>query len=293
VTVFLTDIVVPGLVAGSVYALIALGFSVLFRTTGVLNFAQGHLVMTGPMLVLVAVELWGWPVVPAFAFGIASVVVTSLIVERVAVRPFIDSGHSMSWILSTLGASVILGELLSIPFSGTAQAFEWGASANGREVLGVSVSPAQIVIVASALLVVLLLHLLSTQTRLGLRLEAMAADQDGAASLGITPSRMSQAAAVLSGLIALVTGMVLAPTLTVSPSLGFAYTFNGFVAAAIGGLGSVPGALAGGMAVGFASQLASVHLGGLYVNLVLFSLLMAIYFVRPHGLFGRAPLRTV
>jgi branched-chain amino acid transport system permease protein len=65
------------------------------------------------------------------------------------------------------------------------------------------------------------------------------------------------------------------------------------VAAAIGGLGSVPGALAGGMAVGFASQLASVHLGGLYVNLVLFSLLMAIYFVRPHGLFGRAPLRTV
>lgn len=292
-TVFLTDIVVPGLVAGSVYALIALGFSVLFRTTGVLNFAQGHLVMTGPMLVLVAVELWGWPVVPAFAFGIASVVVTSLIVERVAVRPFIDSGHSMSWILSTLGASVILGELLSIPFSGTAQAFEWGASANGREVLGVSVSPAQIVIVASALLVVLLLHLLSTQTRLGLRLEAMAADQDGAASLGITPSRMSQAAAVLSGLIALVTGMVLAPTLTVSPSLGFAYTFNGFVAAAIGGLGSVPGALAGGMAVGFASQLASVHLGGLYVNLVLFSLLMAIYFVRPHGLFGRAPLRTV
>jgi branched-chain amino acid transport system permease protein len=293
VTVFLTDIVVPGLVAGSVYALIALGFSVLFRTTGVLNFAQGHLVMTGPMLVLVAVELWGWPVVPAFAFGIASVVVTSLIVERVAVRPFIDSGHSMSWILSTLGASVILGELLSIPFSGTAQAFEWGASANGREVLGVSVSPAQIVIVASALLVVLLLHLLSTQTRLGLRLEAMAADQDGAASLGITPSRMSQAAAVLSGLIALVTGMVLAPTLTVSPSLGFAYTFNGFVAAAIGGLGSVPGALAGGMAVGFASQLASVHLGGLYVNLVLFSVLMAIYFVRPHGLFGRAPLRTV
>jgi branched-chain amino acid transport system permease protein len=291
--IFVNDIVVPGLVSGAVYTLVALGFSVLFRTTGVLNFAHGHLVMTGPMLVLVATELWGWSPAPAFALGLAAVVVASLAVERVAVRPFIDSGHSMSWILSTLGASVILGELLSIPFSGTAQAFEWGASSNGRDVLGVTVSPAQVVIVGSALVVVGLLHVLSTRTRLGLRLEAMAADMDGAASLGITPSRMSQAAAILAGLIAVVTGLVLAPTLTVSASLGFAYTFNGFVAATIGGLGSVSGALAGGMIVGFAAQLASVHLGGLYVNLVLFSLLMAIYFVRPHGLFGRAPLRTV
>lgn len=292
-SIFVNDIVVPGLVSGAIYTLVALGFSVLFRTTGVLNFAHGHLVMTGPMLVLVATELWGWPPATAFVFGIAAVVVASLLVERVAVRPFIDTGHSVSWILSTLGASVILGELLSIPFSGTAQAFEWGASSNGRELLGVTVSPAQGVIVGSALVVVALLHLLSTRTRLGLRLEAMAADMDGAASLGITPSRMSQAAAILAGLIAVVTGLVLAPTLTVSASLGFAYTFNGFVAAAIGGLGSVTGALAGGMIVGFAAQLASVHLGGLYVNLVLFSLLMAIYFVRPYGLFGRTPLRTV
>jgi branched-chain amino acid transport system permease protein len=293
VSEFLSDIVVPGIVSGAIYTLVAVGFVVLFRTTGVLNFAHGQLVMTGPMLVLVAAELWDWPVVAAFALGVAAVLVASLLIERVAVRPFIDAGHSMSWILSTLGASVILGELLSIPFSGQAQAFEWGASTRARDVLGVAVSPAQVVIVAAALVVVGLLQLLSTRTRLGLRLEAMAADMDGAATLGITPARMSQAAALLAGCIALVTGLVLAPTQTVSAGLGLAYTFNGFVAAAIGGLGSVGGALAGGMIVGLAGQLASVELGGLYVNLVLFSLLLAIYFVRPFGLFGRAPLRTV
>jgi branched-chain amino acid transport system permease protein len=292
-SIFVNDIVVPGLVSGAIYTLVALGFSVLFRTTGVLNFAHGHLVVTGPMLVLVAARLWGWPLPVAFAFGVAGVIVASLLLERIAVRPFIASGHSASWILSTLGASVILGELLSIPFAGQAQAFEWGATSNGGQVLDVTVSPAQVVIVASALVVVGLMHLLSTRTRLGLRLEAMAADMDGAASLGITPARMSQAATLLAGLIAVVTGLVLAPTQTVSASLGFAFTFNGFVAAAIGGLGSVTGALAGGMIVGFAAQLTSVHLGGLYVNLVLFSLLMAIYFVRPYGLFGRAPLRAV
>lgn len=289
---FINTVIVPGITSGAIYSLIAVGFTVLFQTTGILNFAHGQFVMLGPTAVLIVVDKWGLPVWLGFVFAVVVTIAVCLMEERVAVRPFLQSGTQVPWILSTLGVSVILAELLSIPFSGQGQAFPYGASTAPHTVLGVRVSPAQVVLVASPIVLVILLRLFFRRTKLGLMASAVAQDPDGAMAIGISKARISQLATVLSGLVALITGIVLSPTQLVDPSLGISYLFTGFVGAAIGGLGSLGGAVVGCMVVGIVGQISSNYIGGLYVNASLFVVLLIVYLTRPYGLFGRAPARA-
>jgi branched-chain amino acid transport system permease protein len=289
---FINTIIVPGITAGAVYALIAIGFTVLFRTTGVLNFAQGEMVMLGPTAVLVLHETWGLPLWIGFVGAVFVVCAFALIEERVAVRPFLQSGTQVPWILSTLGASVILAELLTIPFRGEGRAFPYGASTAPHRILGIQLSPTDMIMIATPIVLVGLLHLFYTRTRLGLMTQAVAEDPDGASAIGVSKKRMSQLSAVLAGLVALITGLVLAPTQLVNPTLGITYLFNGFVGAAIGGLGSLTGALVGCLVVGVLGQLSSNYIGSLYVNATLFGVLLLIYIARPHGIFGRPAVRA-
>jgi branched-chain amino acid transport system permease protein len=290
---FIETIIMPGLTSGALYALIAAGFALLFRVTGVLNFAHGNLVMVAPMGVLVAHEKWGVPVVAAYFLGIAATLGFALVQERIAIRPFLRSGSALPWIVSTLGCSVILAELLAIPYSGESRSFGHGLSSRPIEVLGLTTTPADLALMGAALVVVGGLGVLHSRTQLGLRLAAVAQDIAGATAIGIRSDRMSQIAAGAAGLVAAVTGLLVAPTQLVSSDLGLSYLFYGFVAASVGGLGSLPGALVGGLVIGIGSQAASVYIGSLFVNLTLFGGLLVLYLIRPHGFFGRPALRAV
>jgi branched-chain amino acid transport system permease protein len=290
---FLQEVFVPGLTSGALYALIAIGFTVLYRVTGVLNFAHGNLVMIAPMGVLVAHVKMGLPVVLAYVLAISATVVVALIEERLAIRPFLHSHNAVPWIVSTLGASVILGELLSIPFQGADQAFPYGFSARPVHVLGLATTPADLAFMIAAILVAASLSLWYARTRLGLMLSATAEDLDGATAIGIRTARMSKIAAATAALVAAVTGLLFAPAHLVSSDLGLEYLFYGFVAASLGGLGSLKGSVVGGFVVGIAAQAGATYLGALYVNLSLFGGLLALYLIRPHGLFGRPALRAV
>lgn len=290
---FLETVFVPSLTLGAIYALIAVGFTVLFRVTGILNFAHGQLVVLAPMAVLVAQEDLGASTFVAFLIAFVAIIVFALIEERLAVRPFLQSGDAVPWIVSTLGASIVIGELLAIPFGGESRSFPHGLSTRPTEVLGFSITPADMALIASSFVMVFVLQLLYTRTRLGLRLEAVREDIQGAAAIGIHAGRMSQIAMVASALVAGVTGIALAPTQLVEPTLGIQFTFFGFVAVSLGGLGSLYGSLLGGYVTGLVAQASSVYLGGLYVNVAVFGVLVALYLVRPYGLFGQRPLRTV
>jgi branched-chain amino acid transport system permease protein len=290
---FANTILVPGVTAGALYALIAIGFTVLFRTTGVLNFAQGEMVMLGPMAVLIIHQKWGLPVWIGFVGAIFFVAAFALLEERLAVRPYLQSGVQVPWILSTLGASIILAELLTIPFRGEGVPFPYGASTAPHTYLGIQLAATDIIMIVAPIALVGLLHLFYTRTRLGLMSMAIADDPDGALAIGISKKRMSQLAALMAGMVALITGLVLAPTQLVNPTLGITYLFNGFVGAAIGGLGSLSGALVGCLAVGVLGQLSSNYIGSLYVNATLFAVLLLVYLARPYGIFGRPPVRAV
>jgi branched-chain amino acid transport system permease protein len=290
---FVNEVLVPGLAGGATASLFALAFVVMYRTTGVLNFAHGQLVMLMPLGVLVFSQLWGWPVVAGLIASLVVLAGVVLVEEKVAIRPFVQSGHALPWILSTLGFSVIIAELMAIPYRGQPVSFPWGVSARAHDVMGLQVSLAEAAIVLVTVILVIGVVMFDRRTTTGMRLRAVAQDKDGAAALGISPASASKVSALIAGAIAAVTGLLIVSTQLVAPELGLAFLFNGFVAAAIGGLDSIPGVLVGGLVVGIVAQSAATYLGGAYVQVALFSVLLLIYATWPQGVFGRASVRAV
>lgn len=292
-TDFANDVVIPGLASGSLAGLFALAFVVMYRTTGVLNFAHGQLVMLMPLAVLVISDLKGLPVPVGFGLGLLVVIAVALVEERVAIRPFIQSGRALPWILSTLGFSIVIAELMALPYDAQSVRFPWGFSARAKDFLGLRIALSDVAVVLALVLLVVAIVLFDRKTTTGVRLRAVSQDKDGAAVLGISPGAASRLCAIGAAIIASITGVLLVSTQLVTPELGLTFLFNGFVAAAVGGLDSVPGTIVGGVVVGVVGQAASVYVGASYVQLVLFLVLLCVYLVRPHGIFGRASVRAV
>lgn len=292
-TAFLNQVVVPGLTGGAVAGFLALAFVVMYRTTGVLNFAHGQLVMLMPLTVLVASEFWHLPLALSFVVAVVIVLLVALLEERVAIRPFMEGGHALPWILSTLGFSVVLAEVMAIPYKGQPVRFPWGVPAKAYSVGPVRLSWADIVTVLAFVALVGLVVLFDRRTVIGLRLRAVSQDKLGAAALGMSPGAASRLTALVAGGIAIVTGFLIVSSQLVTPDVGLTVLFNGFIAAAVGGLDSIPGTLVGGLAVGVLGQAAAAYVGGLYVQIALFAVLLVVYLVRPHGIFGHASVRAV
>lgn len=290
---FLNFLLVPALAYGSTYALVATGFNVLERSTKVLNFAHGYLIMWAPMATLVLSTTWGLPPIIGLLGGVIVAAGLGLLVEVIAIRPFIGSGDVLPWILSTLGASLILAQLALLPFKGEARAFPYALSLSPIHFGALQISPQQMLLFGVTALVAVGIYVINGRTRLGKMLTAVAEDFDGSRVLGISPRRMAQAAMVGSAVVAAATGILIAPFLLVSPDLGFNLTFTGFVAAALGGLGSLRGGFLGGIAVGFVIQLTAIYLGSVWTNTALFAVLLLVLLVRPWGLLGQTPPRQV
>lgn len=291
---FVNDVFWPGLVSGSLYALTALGINIVERVTKVVNFAFAGFVLWAPLGVLLLVRQQHVPVPLAFVLATLGVVVIALVEERIAIRPFLRRTTAMPWLLSTLAVGLVLERLAYYQFSGQPQSFVHNFGRRGMKVLGVQTSRSQIAIVAAGLIIVPMVGMLSRRTQLGRQLTAVAQDPDGAASIGISVVTASRIVMAISGVIAALTGFLAAPSLQVAPvALGLPLLFNGFVAAAIGGIGNLHGSLVGGLALGFVLQFASAHVGANYLNATLFGTLLVVYLIRPQGLFGDKALRLV
>jgi branched-chain amino acid transport system permease protein len=218
---------------------------------------------------------------------------TGLVEERIAIRPFMQSGHALTWILSTLGFSVVLSELMAIPYQGQTVAFPWGVSAKAHAIAGVSYSWADVITLVTFISLVAVLSILKTRTVTGLRLLAVSQDKLGAASLGISPAAASRVAVSIASVIAMATGVLVVSTQLVTPGVGLTVLFNGFIAAAVGGLDSIAGTLVGAFVVGVVGQAISVYVNGQYMNSVLFSVLLVVCLFRPNGILGRVSVRSV
>jgi branched-chain amino acid transport system permease protein len=293
VTDFLNQTVVPGIASGATYGLFALAFVVMYRATGILNFAHGQLVMLMPLSVLVMADKWGVPVVLAFVLGLGFVLAVTVVEERIAIRPFMQGGHALPWILSTLGFSVVLTEVMSIPYQNQAETFPWGISSKYHDVIGLQISAADVTTVIVFVALVLVLMLFDRRTVTGLRLRAVSQDRMGATVLGMAPGRASLITALITGVLAAITGVLLASSQLVDPNIGLSVLFSGFIAAAVGGFDSLPGTLVGGFLVGILGQVASNYVGGNWVQASLFGVLLLVFIVRPYGLFGRLNVRAV
>jgi branched-chain amino acid transport system permease protein len=277
---------VNGLVLGSIYALLAAGLALVFGVAGLVNFAHGSVYMAGSYAAWAAIVLLGWPLWAALLAASAFGALLGLALERLAVRPFARSGPAAS-LLATIGAGMVLDSLAEIVFTPTPKSFTRTLSPGRYSIGPVFIGDLDLLIAAVCLASAFGLFLLLKFSRFGRSLRAVAQDPETAQAMGVRPARANAAAfALASALGALAGGLVGLYYNFVAPSVGFQAAIKGFTACVLGGLGSVPAAMTGGLLLGLGESLGVAAFGASARGLVAYAILLAVLFLRPQGLFG-------
>lgn len=285
---FFLQLLFAGISQGAIYALIAYGFNVTYWTLKVVNFAHGSCLMISVMLSLAAYKL-GMPVLPAMLCGIAATGALVAVLERIAVRPVLKRTSGMGWVVSTLGVGIVLQALATLIWGTQAMAFPpfLYESTDYLTMFGVQVSMQLVLVCVAALAVMLVLEALVRKTIWGKVLRAAAFDPESARLRGIPVQRVVTISFVVSGALAGLAGVLIAPISGIEPGFGLNLMIKGFVAAVVGGLGSSTGAMLGGLVVGVIELFVGGYISTAWRNGVVFLLLLLVLMVHPHGLLGR------
>ena len=287
------NILLSGLSIGGVYALIALAYNVVFMTTNVLNLAQGALLMSGAMLGVLFYSRFGWPWYAALIVTVVAGGILALIEYFVAVRASLR-GNSEGWIISTFAFALLLQALFALGMHNQVQSFpDLLPNVPLATLGGIRIIPQQIGMIVCALAVAGLLSLLIRRTLFGKALSAIAQDRDAAALRGIPIQRLSLLAFAAGGAIATFAGFLAGPITSAYPSMGLTFALYGFIAAVIGGMPRIDGALAGGFILGIIETVTAYLFDPSYKDLVALVAVLALLAIRPAGLLGRGTLRRV
>jgi branched-chain amino acid transport system permease protein len=291
----IADILVSGVPLGCLYALVAVGYNILYRPTNVFNFAQGDLVMLGALLIssFLTSQHYAWPLALIAVMAIVGAI--ALAEEVVAVAPILRrASDGVAWVITTLAVSLIIVNIVG-KYWGVDPVFvaaPWPLSADPQTIGGVQVSSYQVALVLVTLAIVAVVEAMY-RTRTGRAILAVAENRDAALLRGINPAALSRWSFFVGGALAAATGYLAAPLIPMSPSLGVAFLVKGFAAAALGGLGSNKGALIAGVIIGVTEATGSEFFSAGYQQTVILAVVLAILLVRPQGLFGNASARTV
>jgi branched-chain amino acid transport system permease protein len=303
-----TQLTLNGLTAGSTYALIALGYTLVYGVLKLLNFAHGDVFMVGSFIgfgVLKVLGGAGDPVVPVWLLlslmvlgAMAGCAVLGVAIERFAYRPLRDAPR-IAPLISALGVSFLLANSFQLMFG--AQQYDYGIFSldggslftKGFDIGAVHVPLIRIITILSAFALMIVLWLLVTRTRTGKAMRATSFDREAAAMMGINIDRVIVFTFVIGSALAGAAGVMFALRVPTAASIGFVIGLKGFTAAVIGGIGSIPGAMAGGLVLGFAEAYTAGYWTTRWSDLVIFSLLIAFMLFRPSGLLGSAGIKKV
>ena len=296
----LVQILVSGLTVGSVLALVALGYNLVFSTTRIVNFAQGSMIVIAGFIAF-AMTRAGLPIWLAFILTVVASMAVGVIVELVAIRPLgrFDPSTNVAWILTTFSVSVIAIDLIRITIDAQAHplppllesVFGW----TGSRVSGVAITPTDVLIVVSTLALMVAIEVLQVRTMLGKAFRAVAQDRQAASLMGINTTAVVRMTFALAGAVAAIGAVLLAPKLFVKLENGLLLGIQAFIAAVLGGLGSTRGAVVGGYAIAFTSAIVKSisTTSPRYEPIVIFALFLAVLVVRPAGIFGSPAVEKV
>ncbi|MET9559767.1 MULTISPECIES: branched-chain amino acid ABC transporter permease [Streptomyces] len=278
---------VGGLSLGAVYALVAMGFSLVYRTMGLVNFAHADIAMIGAYAASTFYLTHRLPFAVAMVVAIAVTAAIGLVIERV-LRPLENKDFDLM-LIGTIGFGIVLQAVAILIWGTTGRAVQSPVRSAPLDLFGVRVRTYDLLVMAVAALAVLGLAWFLARTKRGAAMQAVAMDHEAATAVGIDVGRSNALAfSIGAGLAALAGGLV-GPMLYVDASLGGALGIKGFAAAMLGGFGSIPGAVVGGLAIGVLDSYAAGHFQG-YSVLVTFLVFTAAIMIRPMGVFGE---RTV
>ncbi|HUR01848.1 MAG TPA: branched-chain amino acid ABC transporter permease [Nonomuraea sp.] len=280
--VFLQTLI-GGVTFGAVYALVAMGFSIVYRTMGLVNFAHGNVVMIGAYAASNLYMFAKLPFPVAVAVAIAVTGLIGLVIERV-LRPLENKDFDLM-LIGTIGFGTVLEAGAIRVFGATGHAVPSPVATAPLDVAGIKIPTYSLVVIGVAAAATVLLGMFLQRTKRGAAMQAVAMDHEAATAVGIHVGRSNAMAFAIGAGLAALAGGLIGPMLYVNPTMGGSLGIKGFAAAIFGGFGSMRGAIAGGMAFGLLDSFAAGHFQE-YSELVTFLVFAAIVMVRPTGIFG-------
>ncbi len=285
------QLLISGISQGCVYGLIALGFVLIYKATEMVNFAQGDVMMLGAYVAITFITIWDWPYYWAVPATIAVMAVVGVVLERILLRPMIGEPHfavlmltiGLGFVLRAVAGAIWGNEPRALPMPYSGEVIRLGESVIGYENLAIILGTAGLC---------LLLWLFFRFTRVGIAMQAASQNQLAAFYVGIPVKAMYSLVWAMSAGIAAIAGILTAPVSLVDPLIGFV-GIKAFAAAIVGGFGSMPGAIIGGLLVGIVEQFAGLYLPPGFSDTSAYVLLLVMLLLRPQGLFASMQKKKV
>jgi len=280
----LAQYLLSGITIGAIYALVALGFSIIFNASHVINFAQGEFVMIGGMTTVSLIDT-GLPLPLAIVAAVIVAAAMGLALEKFAVEPA-RSAPVVTLIIITIGASIFLRGLATLVWDKKLHALPPFSGQQPIEIAGAALLPQSLWVLGVTLAIVLALSWFFGRTLLGKAILATSHQRLAAQLVGINVRRVVFISFGLSAALGAVAGILITPITLTAWDVGIMLGLKGFAAAVLGGLGSGPGAVLGGLVLGIAETLSAGYLSSAYKDVIAFVLMLAVLFFRPRGLLG-------
>jgi branched-chain amino acid transport system permease protein len=274
-----------GIMLGSTYAIVALGLTMVFGILHIPNFAHGQMYMLGAYVCFFLITVFGFTYWPALALSAIVLALAGVVLEFLVFRPVRDAGGVTPFI-AALGALIILenavvvlwgpeGHRIPNPYPGIIDAF------------GITMSTQRLLVIGVAVLLIVILQIFIKKTTLGNTIQAVAQNREGATLMGINVNLVSALTFAISTGLAAIAACLVAPIFMISPSMGSMVGMKAFVIVILGGLGSIPGAIAGGLILGLIEAIGGGYLSSAYKDVFGFGALVLILSLKPTGLFGK------
>jgi branched-chain amino acid transport system permease protein len=276
---------ITGLTVGSIYAMVAIGFNIIYNVTEIINLAQGEFVMLGGLIMVFLHVAAGLPILLAFPLTVVMVTLVGIMLDRLAIRP-IRQPSVLTLIIATIGASIVIKGIAMIIWGKDPFDLPAFSGRNPVNLMGAVIQPQYFWVGGFLLVIVVLLTLFFEKTIIGKAMSACADNPDAARLVGINVNQMILLSFSLSAGIGAVAGIILTPIALMDYTRGAMLAVKGFGAVVLGGLGSFPGAILGGLILGTIESFGAglIHSG--YKDAFALIVLLAVLFIKPSGLLG-------
>jgi branched-chain amino acid transport system permease protein len=279
---------INGLSLGFVYALIAIGYTMVYGIIGLINFAHGEIFMVGAYFGFLAATTFKLPFVPTLLVAMAGAAIVGVIVEKIAYKPLRKS-PKLTILITAIAMSVMLQNLVRLKMTSDPQTYpETLLPQKVIHFAGLSIDNRQIIIILISILLVLILQFIVFKTKTGKAMRAASFDKDAAALMGINVNNIISITFAIGSALAGAAGVLVGILYSsIDPYMGIMPGLKAFVAAVLGGIGIIPGALWGGLIMGLVETFSKVYISSSYSDAIAFSILIIILIVKPSGLLGK------
>lgn len=278
---------INGISLGSVYAIIALGYTMVYGIAKMLNFAHGDVIMVGGYMAFCATSYLGWPAVPSILFSVFVCTILGMVIEKLAYKP-LRNATSLAVLITAIGVSYFLQNAALLIWTSNPKAFPNLVSFSGITIGNAQVSSVALVTIIACIIIMVALTLFTSKTKMGKAMRAVSEDKGAAQLMGINVNgTISLTFAIGSGLAAIAGVLLCSAYPTLMPTTGSMPGIKAFTAAVFGGIGSIPGAMLGGILLGIIEIYAKAYISTQLSDAIVFAVLIIVLIVKPTGLLGK------